>query len=344
MRPASCPCSAATVQCSIRIASPSARGCGHDTMSPAPRMSGSPTAVSVASHSSPGFSCRPLPASHSVFGSAPSPTTTRSAATREPSVSSTASTRAGAVQRGDARSEAQIDAVVAVQRGAPLAQLRAERQHRRRGDVDQRHVEALLAGGLGDLAADESRAHDRDARALLERGSQRERRRRGCAGRGRPPARRRRPASVAPWSRSPGSAGRRRPRRRRRAPPAAARGPGSSPARPRRHCASSVSHGRWTLLDLVLAGKQLLRQRRARVRQVGLLAHHHQIAVEPCGSRSLRRPQPGERCPDDDDAAQLVGSLQVDKLKSVLKSEAQALPLSSVLGDDRRPRSLTHDR
>ena len=94
MRPASCPCSAATVQCSIRIASPSARGCGHDTMSPAPRMSGSPTAVSVASHSSPGFNCRPLPASHSVFGSAPSPKTTRSAATREPSVSSTASTRA----------------------------------------------------------------------------------------------------------------------------------------------------------------------------------------------------------------------------------------------------------
>ena len=42
----------------------------------------------------PGIQCKPLPASHSVFGSAPSPTTTRSAATREPSVNSTASTRA----------------------------------------------------------------------------------------------------------------------------------------------------------------------------------------------------------------------------------------------------------
>ena len=144
-------------------------------MSPAPRMSGSPTAVRVASHSSPGLSCRPLPASHSVFGSAPIPTTTRSAGTRDPSVSSTASTRPSPCECGNARLQAQVDAVVAMQVGAPLAQMRAQRQHRRRRDVDQRHVEALLARGLGDLATDEARAHDDDPRAPLERGPQRDR-------------------------------------------------------------------------------------------------------------------------------------------------------------------------
>ena len=144
-------------------------------MSPAPRTSGSPTAVRVASHSSPGFSCSPLAASHSVFGRAPIPTTTRSAGTRVPSDSSTASTRPAPWSAATPVLQTQIDAVVAVQPGAPLAQLRAQRQHRRRRDVDQRHVDALLASGLGDLATDEARAHHDDARAPLERGPQRHR-------------------------------------------------------------------------------------------------------------------------------------------------------------------------
>ena len=201
-------------------------------MSPAPRMSGSPTAVRVASHSSPGLSCRPLPASHSVFGSAPIPTTTRSAGTRAPSVSSTASTRLAPWNAATPVREAQVDAVVAMQVGAPLAQLRAQRQHRRRRDVDQRHVEALLARGLCDLAADEARAHDGDPRAPLERGPQGDPVVEAAQdvdalqlGAGAGPASR-------PATPSPGSAGRTEPRRRRRARPAAGRDPASSPARP----------------------------------------------------------------------------------------------------------------
>ena len=55
-------------------------------------------------------------------------------------------------------------------------------------------------------------------------------------------------------------------------------------------------------LGVLLAGEQLLRQRRARVRQVRLLADHHQLAVEPCFARRLSRPQPGKRGADDDEA------------------------------------------
>ena len=215
----------------------------------------------------------------------------------------------GAVQCGDARSEAQIDAVVAVQRGAPFAQLRAQRQHRRRGDVDQRHVEALLAGGLGDLAPDESRAHDRYPRALLERGSQRDPvvevaqdvDALQLAAGARPASRPGPGRQDQPVVRDLVAVGEHHP------PPRAVQ------AR-RRHAQAPLRvervRGEVDALDLVLTGKHVLRQRRPRVRQVGLVAHHHQISVEPCGSRSLRRPQPGERCPDDDYAAQLAGSLR----------------------------------
>jgi ferredoxin--NADP+ reductase len=51
---------------------------------------------------------------------------------------------------------------------------------------------------------------------------------------------------------------------------------------------------------------------------VGLVAHHHHFSVEPGGSRSLCRPQPGERCPNDDYAAHCLDLLPRDKLKSVL--------------------------
>ena len=57
---------------------------------------------------------------------------------------------------------------------------------------------------------------------------------------------------------------------------------------------------------VVLAGQQLLRQRRPGVRPVNLLAHHDQLAVEPSGSSGLRRPQPGERRPNDDHSTHLA--------------------------------------
>jgi hypothetical protein len=44
---------------------------------------------------------------------------------------------------------------------------------------------------------------------------------------------------------------------------------------------------------------------------VGLVAHHDQISIETGGPRSLRRPQPGERCSNDDDAAHLFRSLSL---------------------------------
>ena len=215
-------------------------------MSPAPRMSGSPTAVSVASHSSPGFSCRPLPASHSVFGSAPSPTTTRSAATREPSVSSTASTRPAPCSAATPVPRRRSTPWSRCSAAHHSPQLRAQRQHRRRGDVDQRHVEALLAGGLGDLAADEARAHDRDARAPLERGSQRDARRRGLRRTWTPsssppaPGQRRALDPVARISRSYGTSSPSESTTRRRARSRLVADT------PRRHCASSVSQGKWT--------------------------------------------------------------------------------------------------
>ena len=50
----------------------------------------------------------------------------------------------------------------------------------------------------------------------------------------------------------------------------------------------------------------------------GLVAHHDQLAVEPSGSRGLRRPQPGERRPDDDHSTHLaLLRSTIGKLKSV---------------------------
>ena len=213
-------------------------------MSPAPRMSGSPTAVSVASHSSPGVQLQPAagqplrvrvrahPDDDEVGGDArPVGQLDR----LDPAVRHGARRRPFARRRSTPWSRCRL--------GAPLAQLRAQRQHRRRRDVDQGHVEALLARGLGDLAADEARAHDDDARAALERRPQREPvieaaqdvdALQFAAGAG--------PASR-PGARSPGSAGRTEARRRRRARPAGARDPASSPARPGATARRSVSDG-----------------------------------------------------------------------------------------------------
>ena len=215
-------------------------------MSPAPSTSGSPTAVSVASHASPGSTVRPLPASHSVLGSEPSPTTTASAGDARAVGQLDRLDPAAPEHRGDAGAEAQIDAVAAVELRAPRSQDGTERRHGRRRDVDQRHLEAELARGLRDLAADEARAHDDEARTPLERGAQRDAIVEARAGRAGPPDRRRRPSSAGPSSRSPGSRGRRAPRRRRRAPRAGASRSRLVAATPSRHCASSSSQGSWT--------------------------------------------------------------------------------------------------
>ena len=138
-------------------------------MSPAPRMSGSPAAVSVASHASPdshlqAAAGQPLDVregaeadDHDVGGNA--------LAIRE----FDRLDAAAADQSGDPGPQPHVDATVPMQLRAPCAELRAEREHRGRGDVDQRDVEVLLARGLRHLAPDEARAHDRDPRALVER-------------------------------------------------------------------------------------------------------------------------------------------------------------------------------
>jgi len=68
-------------------------------------------------------------------------------------------------------------------------------------------------------------------------------------------------------------------------------------------------------IDRVLAGEQLLRQRRSRVGQVALLADHHELAVEPGLTRCLRRPQPGQTSRDILNSD--LHAAQVAKLKSV---------------------------
>ena len=81
------------------------------------------------------------------------------------------------IQRGElgGRAQAQLDAVVAVQVRAARAQLGAEREHRLLGDVEQRDLEAELAGARCHFAADEAGADDRDGLRGRERGLERDR-------------------------------------------------------------------------------------------------------------------------------------------------------------------------
>ena len=232
MRPASCPCSAATVQCSIRIASPPARtmGPGHDVAGAEDvgvadgrqrRVAFEPRVQLQAAVRQPlGVRERAHPDDDEVGWDA------RAVGQLD------GLDPVGAMKRGDAGAEAQIDAALAVQLGAPFPEFGTERQHRRRRDVDQGDVEVLLASGLGDLAPDEARTHDRDPRTPRERGAQRDPvieaaqdvdTLQVAAGTG---------PAFERATRSPGSAGHTAPRHRRRARPPGARDPGRSPRRP----------------------------------------------------------------------------------------------------------------
>jgi hypothetical protein len=62
-----------------------------------------------------------------------------------------------------------------------------------------------------------------------------------------------------------------------------------------------ITPGQRGLLGFLLAGQQLLGQRRARVREVLLLPHDDHVAVVLGAPDRLRGAQPGQRCPDDDD-------------------------------------------
>ena len=83
-------CSVAVVQCSVRRIWPPSHLFGARATSPTaytPRM----PALSVSSQTTPSSTDSPEPASHSVFGTAPIPTTNSSAGSTVPSVRATAS-------------------------------------------------------------------------------------------------------------------------------------------------------------------------------------------------------------------------------------------------------------
>ena len=292
LRPASVPCSAALVQCSTRIGSPSASGCGHEAMSPAAKTSSAPRPVSVASHTTPRLERRgPSPRATRCSGSRRARrrrrrrrrACRRRADRRERAPSPTQRVDAGRRAAGRRRARG------AGRRSARRA--RAERRHRLRRDVDQRHVEAELARRRRDLAADEAGADDRQPRPASSAALQRERvvevAQRVQAVRARRPARprcargsrwRRSARSYATGS-SPSSTVRcavdveRRSPARRGATRRRARRTGSAPA-------SASSR----------AGEQLLGQRRARVGHVLLLADDDQLALV-----ARRRARPARR-------------------------------------------------
>ena len=199
------------------------------------------------------------------------------------------------------------------------------------GDVDERHVEVLLARGLGHLATDEAGAHDHDPRPLVERRPERER-----------------VIEVTQHVDAIQIGAEPRPASRPRAGgedqtvvlDLVAVGEHDPPARPiqasRRRAKPPLGlqlvAGELDPIDRVLAGQELLRQWRPGVWPVVLLADHHQLAVEfgfPCG---LRRAQPGQRGPDDDQAAH---RLVVDQADRVLRAGALDLfgELAHVLRD-----------
>ncbi len=300
----------------MRIVPPPAKGCGHEAMSPAPSTSASPTAVSVASHASPGSTVRPLPASHSVLGSDPSPTTTASAAMREPSVSSTASTR----------SRPRIAATpVPRRRSTPWPRWSSAHHAPRTGPSGVMGVGAM---SIIVTSRPSLRAVCATSQPMKPAPTTTRRGRRSSAARSATPSSRLR-RTCTPSRSSPAPVQRRalEPGRQDQAVVGhlVAVGEHHAPARAiqaRRRDAEPPLHvelvaGELDALDRVLAGQQLLRERRPRVGRVGLVPHDRQLAVEARGARGLRRPQPGERGPDDDDAAHLTGSFPRYKLKSV---------------------------
>ena len=107
LRPAAVPCSAATVQCSMRTVSPSASGCGQAAMSPAQKTSSAPAAASVASHTTPGCSSQARsPAASPCWGSRRARRARRRPATSVSSLRCSASTRPAPSQRLHARRRA----------------------------------------------------------------------------------------------------------------------------------------------------------------------------------------------------------------------------------------------
>ena len=108
-----------------------------------------------------------------MFGTLPSPTTATSASMRVPSSEAHGGQAAVALERGDARAEDQSDAVAGVQARGPAGDdVARARLHRRGRDVDHRHLEAELARGRGDLAADEPRADHHERARVVERRAQ----------------------------------------------------------------------------------------------------------------------------------------------------------------------------
>ena len=127
------------------------------------------------SQATPLVRSRPFPPSHSVFGTEPTDSMTRSASSVVPSVSVTARTRApppkappskatGAVPKPEPHA---VGLVPAQQFGGQLV---AEAAHRQRLRLDDGDVKAPGAGRRGDLAADEAATHDHDAAGPLQVG------------------------------------------------------------------------------------------------------------------------------------------------------------------------------
>ena len=116
---------------------------------------------------------RPLPFSQPAAGATPTPTTTASQASRSPPVITSSSTVPLPLADSSIVAEAHVDALVGVQLGEPAADLLAEDVGEGRGkSLDDRDLGPGLAGGRGDLLADEAGADDRQAGARLELGAQ----------------------------------------------------------------------------------------------------------------------------------------------------------------------------
>jgi len=210
---------------------------------------------------------------------------------------------------GDLRVEQHLDAVIAVQRRIPVGELRRDRAREQpRQRFEHRHRQPALARRRGDFQPDESAADHDDRQRACEAGVERGRDRARVVAR----AQREHAARVGPGQRERARA-RAGGERQARVGDLLAALEAHDAARPvdagHAHAGAQLDvlareglgRTHHQLRGLDLAGEPRLRQRRAVVRAVRLLAEQAHAAGEAAGAQRLGDLHAGLAGPDDDD-------------------------------------------
>jgi hypothetical protein len=216
-----------------------------------------------------------------------------------------------ALERGDGHAASQVDAALVLQlRGAPGDHAPQRAAQRGSAALEERHREAQLAACRGDLRAREAAADHQHA----------------LGPRGEPLVQ---PLGVVPAAQDEHTV---ELPLARLGPRSCARSGGDEHAIVREHAAVGEAHALVLRVELDggdaeppldpldraparqgrarrrdPAGEHGLRQRRAIVREMGLVADDRQFAAEALGAQRLGRAKPGQRGADDDDPAARIG-------------------------------------